>query len=103
MSYFFVTTGMAILLLIGLMIIIDVFQKKWFLQLFIDNGVNPMIGYAGFANIIWPILVLNQWEPVIIEMTSTDPFMGFLRGFGYTGILALIVVAFTRLKLFLRT
>ncbi|WP_293207099.1 MULTISPECIES: DUF5009 domain-containing protein [unclassified Microcoleus] len=103
MSYFFVTTGMAIFLLIGLTIIIDVFQKRWFLQLFIDNGVNPMIGYAGFANIIWPILVLNEWEPVIIEMTSTDPFMGFLRGFGYTAILALIVVMFTRLKLFLRT
>lgn len=103
MSYFFVTSGMAIFLLIGLTIIIDVFQKRWFLQLFIDNGVNPMIGYAGFANIIWPILVLSKWEPVIVEMTSSNPFMGFLRGFGYTAILALIVVVFTRLKLFLRT
>ena len=103
MSYFFVTTGMAIFLLIGLTIIIDVFQKKSWLQLFIDNGVNPMIGYVGFGNIVWPILVLNKWEPVIIEMTATDPFMGFLRGFGYTTIVALIVVAFTRFKLFLRT
>ena len=103
MSYFFVTTGMAIFLLIALTIIIDVFQKKSWLQMFIDNGVNPMIGYVGFANIVWPILVLNKWEPVIIEMTSTDPFMGFLRGFGYTAIVALIVVVFTRLKLFLRT
>lgn len=103
MSYFFVTTGMAIFMLIGLTIIIDVFQKRWWLQLFIDNGVNPMIGYVGFANILWPILVLNKWEPVIIEMTSTDPFMGFLRGFGYTAIVALIVVVFTRFKLFLRT
>ena len=103
MSYFFVTTGMAIFMLIGLTIIIDVFQKRWWLQLFIDNGVNPMIGYVGFANIVWPILVLNKWEPVIIEMTSTDPFMGFLRGFGYTAIVALIVVVFTRFKLFLRT
>lgn len=103
MSYFFVTTGMAIFMLIGLTIIIDIFQKRWWLQLFIDNGVNPMIGYVGFANIVWPILVLNEWEPVIIEMTSTDPFMGFLRGFGYTAIVALIVVVFTRFKLFLRT
>ncbi|MEG4800927.1 DUF5009 domain-containing protein [Microcoleus sp. ARI1-B5] len=103
MSYFFVTTGMAIFLLIGLTIIIDVFHKRWFLQLFIDNGVNPMIGYAGFANIIWPILILSKWEPMIVEMTSTSPFMGFLRGFGYTAILALIVVVCTRLKLFLRT
>lgn len=103
MSYFFVTTGMAIFLLMELTIIIDVFQRKSWLQLFIDNGVNPMIGYVGFANIVWPILVLNKWEPTIIEMTSTDPFMGFLRGFGYTTIVALIVMGFTRLKLFLRT
>ena len=103
MSYFFVTTGMAIFLLMELTIIIDVFQRKSWLQLFIDNGVNPMIGYVGFANIVWPILVLNKWEPAIIEMTATDPFMGFLRGFGYTTIVALIVMGFTRLKLFLRT
>lgn len=103
MSYFFVTTGMAIFMLIGLTIIIDVFHHKRWLQLFIDNGVNPMIGYVGFANIVWPILVLNNWEPVIIEMTATDPFMGFLRGFGYTAIVAVIVMVFTRFKLFLRT
>jgi hypothetical protein len=103
MSYLFLTAGMAILLLIGLMIIIDVFHRKWFLQLFIDNGVNPMIGYAGFANIIWPILVLSKLEFVIVEMTSTNPFMGFLRGLGYTAIVALIVVVCTRFKLFLRT
>jgi predicted acyltransferase len=103
MSYFFVTTGMAIFMLIGLTVIIDVFRKKRWLQLFIDNGLNPMIGYVAFANIIWPILVLTGWEPTIIEMTSTTPLMGFLRGFGYTAIVALIVVMFTRLKLFLRT
>lgn len=102
-SYFFVTTGMAIFLLIGLTVIIDVFRKKWFLQLFVDNGLNPMIGYAGFANIIWPILVLTGWETRIINLTSADPFMGFLRGFVYTAILALIVAVFTRFKLFLRT
>ncbi len=102
-SYFFVTAGMAIFMLIGLTVIIDVFHKKRWLQLFIDNGLNPMIGYAGFANIVWPILVLTGWEPPIIEMTSTSPFLGFLRGFGYTAIVALIVVVFTRLKLFLRT
>jgi predicted acyltransferase len=103
MSYFFVTTGMAIFMLIGLTVIIDVFHQKRWLQLFVDNGLNPMIGYAGFANIIWPVLVLTGWETAIIEMTSTDPFMGFVRGFGYTAILALIVVMFARLKLFLRT
>ena len=103
MSYFFVTTGLAIFMLIALTIFVDFFKQKAWLQLFIDNGINPMIGYAGFANIIWPILVLSKLEPVIVELTSTNPFMGFLRGLGYTAIVALIVVVFTRFKLFLRT
>lgn len=103
MSYFFVTTGLSILLLIALTVFIDIFKQKIWVQLFIDNGINPMIGYVGFANIIWPILVLNEWEPVIIEMTSTEPLKGFLRGVSYTLVLACIVSLFTRLKLFLRT
>ena len=102
-SYFFLTAGMAIMLLILMTVFIDVFKQKFWMQLFIDNGVNPMIGYVGFANIIWPILILNQWEPVIVEMTSTEPLKGFLRGFAYTFALACIVSIFTRLKLFLRT
>jgi predicted acyltransferase len=103
MSYFFVTTGLAIFMLIALTILVDYFKKKAWVQLFIDNGVNPMIGYAGFANIVWPILVLNQWESQIIEMTANNPIGGFVRGFMYTTIVALIVMIFTRLKLFLRT
>ncbi|MDB9509667.1 DUF5009 domain-containing protein [Kamptonema animale CS-326] len=103
LSYFFVTTGLAIFMLIALTILVDFFKKKAWLQLFIDNGVNPMIGYAGFANLIWPVLVLSKWEPVIVEMSSTDPIKGFLRGFAYTLTLALIVMVFSRLKLFLRT
>ncbi|OCQ93309.1 DUF5009 domain-containing protein [Oscillatoriales cyanobacterium USR001] len=103
MSYFFVTAGLAIFMLIALMIFVDYFKKKAWVQLFIDNGVNPMIGYAGFANIVWPIVVLNEWESRIIEMTSRDAIGGFMRGFIYTFLVALIVMIFSRLKLFLRT
>lgn len=102
-SYLFLTTGMAIFALITFIIWINIFKQKAWVQIFIDNGLNPMIGYAGFANIIWPILMLTGWEPVIVEMTSIDPLKGFLRGFAYTLVLALIVMVFTRLKLFLRT
>jgi predicted acyltransferase len=103
MSYFFVTTGLAIFMLIALLILVDYFQKKSWLQVFIDNGVNPMIGYAGFANIIWPIFVLNGWENQMIEMTSGNAMGGFMRGCVYTIILAFMVMLFTRFKLFLRT
>ncbi|HBE16946.1 MAG TPA: DUF5009 domain-containing protein [Cyanobacteria bacterium UBA11149] len=101
-SYFFVTTGMAILLLIAFTIIIDVWQKRSWMALLIDNGMNPMIGYMGFANLIWPILRLNDWESKIIDFTST-PVMGFIRGVFYTLIVAAVASLLTKLKLFLRT
>ncbi|HEY9864810.1 MAG TPA: DUF5009 domain-containing protein, partial [Candidatus Obscuribacterales bacterium] len=45
MSYFFLTTAIAIFLLIILTILIDGFRQKPWFQLFIDTGKNPMIGY----------------------------------------------------------
>ncbi|PSB28788.1 DUF5009 domain-containing protein [Chlorogloea sp. CCALA 695] len=102
LSYYFVTTGMAILLLIALTIIIDIFSQKVWLQLLIDNGLNPMIAYMGFANLLGPILVLTGWNPLILEMTST-PEKGFLRGLVYTLTLGCIVSFFSRFKLFLKT
>lgn len=102
LSYYFVTTGMAILLLITLTIIIDIFSQKVWLQLLIDNGLNPMIAYMGFANLLWPVLVLTGCEPLILEITST-PEKGLLRGLVYTLTLGCIVSFFSRFKLFLRT
>ncbi|NEP58158.1 MAG: DUF5009 domain-containing protein [Symploca sp. SIO2G7] len=101
-SYFFTTTGMAIFILILLIIIIDVFHKQSWLQLLVDNGMNPMIAYVAFANVLWPILILTEWNDQINEMTST-PVTGFLRGLVYTLIIACFVSLFTRLKLFLKT
>ncbi|HAX80611.1 MAG TPA: DUF5009 domain-containing protein [Cyanobacteria bacterium UBA11372] len=102
MSYYFVTTGMSIFILIAFTIIFDIFQKKAWLNLLIDNGQNPMIGYVGFANLLWPILALTGWEDSIIKHTQT-PVMGFIKGVAYTLVIALIVSVFTRLKLFWRT
>lgn len=103
MSYFFVTTGMAIFCLICLTIIVDIFHKKSWLQIFIDNGMNPMIGYMGFANLIWPIFILNDWDSRIVQMTINNPTVGFFKGVFYTSLVALVVTIFTRFKLFLRT
>jgi len=102
MSYFFVTTGMALFILIVFTIIIDILNQQKWVQLLIDNGQNPMIAYVGFANLLWPILVLTQLEPIIIAHTQT-PLLGFLKGLVYTLIVACIVSLFTRLKLFWRT
>ncbi|HBW57810.1 MAG TPA: DUF5009 domain-containing protein [Oscillatoriales bacterium UBA8482] len=102
MSYFFITTAIAIFLLIILTILIDGFQQKHWFQLFIDTGKNSMIGYIAFANLLWPILELKGWTPKIEALTNT-PTLGFLRGLSYTLIIALFVSLCTRLKLFWKT
>ena len=102
LSYYFVTTGLSIFLLIAFTIIIDIFKQKRGLNMLIDNGQNPMIAYVGIANFIWPILALTGLERVILSITPT-PWLGFLRGFIYTFLLALMVSFFTRRKIFWRT
>ncbi|HEX9971049.1 MAG TPA: DUF5009 domain-containing protein, partial [bacterium] len=102
LSYYFITTGLSIFLLIALTIVIDIFKKKRWLQILIDNGQNPMIAYVGFANFIWPVLALTGMEKVVLSITPT-PWLGFLRGVIYTYVLALIVSFFTRRRIFWRT
>lgn len=102
MSYYFVTAAMAIFILITLTIIVDIFKQQKWLQILIDNGQNPMIAYVAFANFLWPILVLTGIETIIIENSKT-PFAGFLKGLGYTLIVAGFVSLLTRLKIFWRT
>ncbi|MCI0511587.1 DUF5009 domain-containing protein [candidate division KSB1 bacterium] len=102
MSYYFVTTGLAIFLLIGMLLLIQFYQKKYWLQLLITNGQNPMLAYVGFANFIWPILALSGIERWILAWTPT-PWSGFGRGVCYTLILALLVHGLTRLKIYWRT
>jgi predicted acyltransferase len=102
MSYFFVTTGLAIFLLIALTVIIDVFNKKRCLQLVIDNGQNPMIAYLGITNLIPPLLALTTLGSLLESLMPT-PWLGFLRGVLMTLLLALAVSVFTRRKIFWRT
>jgi predicted acyltransferase len=102
LSYYFVTTGLSIYLLIAFFIIGDVFKKQRWMQLLIDNGKNPMIAYTGFANFIWPILALTGLEKMFLSITPT-PWLGFLRGLFYTIILALLVQLFSKRKIFWRT
>lgn len=102
LSYYFVTTGMSIFLMIAFSIIIEVFKKRRWLQLLTHNGKNPVIAYVGFANLIWPVLALTGLERLILAITPT-PWLGFFRAVFYTVLLALIVSIFSKKKMFWRT
>ena len=102
MSYYFVTAGCAICVLIGFSILMDVFRRKRWVQLLIENGQNPMIAYAGINNLILPLLALTQVDRLLSGLNSS-PWLGFLRGAIITLLLALSVSFFTKKKVFWRT
>ncbi len=102
MSYYFVTTGLAIFTYIGLSVFIDYFKKKKAFKLLIDNGQNPMIAYIGGSNLILPLLSLTTLDSLLAYMTF-NPWLGFLKGVIVTLLVALATSFFTRKKLFWRT
>ncbi len=102
-SYFFVTSGLAVFMLIGFTVIINLLRKRWVLGLLIDNGQNPMIAYAGeggnFIGAVFALTGLATWLTGILN----TPWLGVIYGALVTLLLALAVSAFTRLKVFWRT
>ncbi|MGA9452252.1 MAG: DUF5009 domain-containing protein [Verrucomicrobiia bacterium] len=102
LSYYFVTSGLAICTLIGFSILIDVFQQKRWLRLLIDNGQNPMIAYAGINNFITPVLALAGADR-LLSAWATTPWRGFGKGVIITLLMAATVSFLTRRKIFWRT
>ena len=101
-SYYFVTSGLAICTLIAFTILIDVWNQKRPLRLLIDNGQNPMIAYAGINNFITPILALTGGATLLTQF-ATSPWRGFCKGAIITLLMALVVSFLTRRKIFWRT
>ncbi len=101
-SYYFITSGLAICTLIAFTILIDVWNQKRPLRLLIDNGQNPMIAYAGINNFIIPILALTGGATLLTQFATT-PWRGFCKGAIITLLMALTVSFLTRKKIFWRT
>ncbi len=102
LSYYFVTSGLAICVYIGFSILIDVFQKKSWVRLLIDNGQNPMIAYAGINNFIIPALAATN-AMVLLNHFATSPWRGLIKGVIITLLMALTGSLLTRMKIFWRT
>ncbi|MGE5402813.1 MAG: DUF5009 domain-containing protein [Ignavibacteriales bacterium] len=102
LSYYFVTTGLAIFTYIAISICIDCFQKKKYFSLLIDSGQNPMIAYIAGSNFIMPVLAFTSLITVLNNL-MVNPWLGFLKGLIFTMLVALTAAFFTRRKLFWRT
>lgn len=102
LSYYFVTSGLAIFILIALVIFVDILKQRKVIQFLIDSGQNPMIAYAGINNLIPPILGLTKID-VLLQAITPTPWLGVLRGAFITYLVAVSTAVFTRKKIFLRT
>jgi len=102
MSYYFLTSGLALYFIIFSSLLIDFFKKKSWMGLLIDSGQNPMIAYAGGGNLITPVLGLLAIEGLMNQYLTT-PVLGALKGFLVTLALAYIVKLFTKYKIFWRS
>ena len=102
LSYYFITSGLAICAFIAFSILIDVFRRKRWLGLLIDNGQTPMIAYAGINNFITPVLALVGADR-LLSAFATTPWRGFWKGVIVTLLMAIAVSLLTRKKIFWRT
>ena len=102
MSYYFVTTGLAVFAYIAFSVLTDRFKKRKYVGMLIDNGQNPMIAYIAGSTLVLPILAVTHLES-LLEALSTSPWLGFCRGVIFTALVALVTSFFTKKKLFWRT
>jgi len=100
LSYYFVTGGLAIFALSFFTMLIDYLGRKEF-NLLVYNGQNPMIAYAGISNLIPPLLGITH-VGVLLDLLVISPWMGFIKGLLVMLLLGVIVMVFTKRKIFLR-
>ena len=103
MSYYFVTVGLATFTVIGTTILIEMFNAKKYLQLFIYNGQNPMIAYVSGPNILYPLLMLTGLMKYRDSFSIANPWPGFVLSVGLVLLVGLWVMLFSKMKIFLRT
>jgi len=101
-SYYLVTSGLACYALAFFATMIDGLRLRGWFSVLIDNGQNPMIAYLGVRNLLPPLMVPTGLEALLVRLTPT-PWLGVLRAFFKTTLLAYCVRLFTRLRCYWRT
>jgi predicted acyltransferase len=101
-AWLFQSMGLAVFILIVFTIIVNVFHRRKALQLLIDNGQNPMMGYVGYGMLMLPILGLTGIKG-LIESAEPSPWVAFAWSLVVTAMVAYIVQFFTRRKMFWRS
>jgi predicted acyltransferase len=83
LSYYFVTSGLAFMLLVSLRVALEHsgWRRGW--GLVVATGQNPLVAYAGVQSLVAPLLALTGLGAMVSSITAT-PWLGALRGAAYT-------------------
>lgn len=101
-SYYFVTSGLTIWIWFGLKWMED---KTFFTRtrdVLAASGQNPLVAYVAFMNLLLPVLALSGLAELIASHTAS-PWLGALRGFIYTLIVAWITAITTQKRWYWKT
>jgi len=102
-SYYFVSTGLSIMVLMVLTIWMDIFRWRRPFALLVMNGQNPMIAYFGIRNLLAPVVALIGIQTWVVTRTSITPWLLFGWAVVKTLALGLFTALCTRLKIFWKT
>lgn len=102
LSYYLITSGLALFTYNFLSILLDKFRLTNKLKLLIANGQNPMIAYIAGSHIVMPVLALTYIN-IVMQKIFYTPWLGFIKGVIFTTLVALFTAYFTKHKLFWRT
>jgi predicted acyltransferase len=102
MSYYFVTSGLAFITLVALIVAIEMARRRVGFRLMIVTGQNPLVAYAGVQSLLPPILGMTGAGNVIAGWTKT-PWLGALRGAFYTWVITEVGAWFAKRGILLKT
>ena len=103
MSYFFVTSGLAIFTLIFFSIVMDYFGNKKVFRYVAEIGQNPMLAYLAGTFLVVPMLAILGLMPHINKLYEITPWFGLLKGLIITGGMIAVTVLTVRKKWFWKT
>ena len=98
-SYYFVCSGLAFLWLVAFSELLALAKACKPIRFLAKIGQNPLVAYVSGALVLTPIMgllgILPHWQGM-----NTNAFVGFMKGFLFTGAVAAITWLFTQKKWF---
>jgi predicted acyltransferase len=101
-SYYFVTTGLAFLILIAFDVFCKLPMSNTIVHYLALNGKNPMIAYVAGSLLLTPLLKITAVSQSL-DLLNTNPWAGFLKGLIFTAFVSIITVFCTKQKWFWKT